>query len=345
MTSFRSVRIVTWLILALLGGAVGCTGAGTDASERTVRFGFYAFFEPISAAADPDPGAGRFREYVGYEADLLSAMELMDGLGLRFDRTPIAEWPRIWLLPTRDDFDMVGGGITILDSRRLDASGDAVITFTRPHVEFRQSLLVRSEDADRLPNHDALGNTHAVGVLAATTGEARLLQLLGTADAQGLLAAGTRVHTPTGVVIVESDDTLSISAAEASPELQHRTRLMPADPTQPTVVYLGDDSGEAVLLEALRDGRVDAVARGTIGNTRAALDSGGQFAVTALDDRVEFGGFAVGVGDTELLDKLNDAVAWLTDAGRIGIGEWLANGEVFNDRARAWQAYRSENGG
>ena len=338
MTWRCSLGRLAWLLLALLGFSAGCSASGD--AERTVHVGFYAFFEPVSAAADADPDAAGFDIHVGYEADLLTAMEMMDGLGLRFRRAPIAEWPGIWLVPSRDDFDMVGGGITILDSRRLDADGNTVIAFAEPHIEFRQSLLVRSDDVGRLPNHDALRNTDVVGALPATTGEARLLQLLGIADSQGRLAAGTQVHTPAGSVTVESDGALSISAAEASPEIEHRTRLVPADPALPTVVYLGEESGEAALLAALSDGRIDAIARGTIGNTQAAVDAGGQFAVTALDEQVEFGGFAVGVDDTELLDTLNSAVAWLTDAGRIGIGEWLADNDVFSRRAQAWQPPR-----
>ena len=324
-----------WLMLGMLSLVAACSAsAGT---ERTVHVGFYAYFEPVSAAAEPDPDAAGFSTHVGYEADLLTAMESMEGLDLRFRRTPVPDWQGIWLLPSRDGFDMVGGGITILESRRLDARGNTVVTFSEPHIEFRQSLLVRSDDADRLANHAALLSTDVVGVLPATTGEARLLQLLGTADADGRLAAGTQVHTLTGVVTVSSERAMSISAAQASPELEHRTRLVPADSTRPSVVYLGEESGETALLAALRDGRIDAIARGSIGNTQAALDSDGHFAVTALDEQVEFGGFAVGVDDTELLDKLNSAVAWLTDAGRIGIREWLADNEVFNERARSWQ--------
>lgn len=243
MARWRSRRAAAWLVLALLGFGVGCSG--TSDGERMVRVGFYAFFEPVSAAADPDPDAAGFGTHAGYEADLLTAKEMMDGLGLRFARTPVAEWPGIWLLPSRDDVDMVGGGINILDSRRLDADGNTVVAFAEPHIEFRQSLLIRSGDVGRLPSHDALRSTDVVGVLPATTGEARLLQLIGIADAHGRLAAGTQVHTPARVVTVESDGALSISAAQASSELEHRTRLVPADPARPTVVYLGEESGEA----------------------------------------------------------------------------------------------------
>lgn len=77
---------------------------------------------------------------------------------------------------------MTGGGITALDSRTRDADGAAVIAFTEPHIEFRQSLLVRSADAERIRSHGDLHATDRVGVLASTTGEARLLQLLDITD-------------------------------------------------------------------------------------------------------------------------------------------------------------------
>ena len=339
------------------------------AAETLVRFGFYAYFEPVSALADGQNGTqegtgpdgqeasdaagsdgqdasgesgsdGRASDrggHVGYEADLLSAIEAMDGFGLRFVRSPITEWAGIWLMAASDSFDMIGGGITALDSRTRDADGGAVIAFTDPHIEFRQSLLVRAADAERIRRHDDLRATDRVGVLASTTGEARLLQLLGITDEGGRLAAGTRVHTPAGVVNVADDGQYSIAASGASATLTDRTRLEPADPNLPDVVYLGQLAGEQEMLDALARGEVDAIARGTIGNTSAALGSDGEFAVTALDHAVEHGGFAIDAANAELRSAVNTAVAWLTDNGRIGIAHWLADNTVFAARARQWQ--------
>ena len=260
----------------------------------------------------------------------------MDGFGLRFARSPITEWGGIWLMAASDSFDMTGGGITALDSRTRDADGATVIAFTAPHIEFRQSLLVRAADAKRIRRHDDLRATDRVGVLASTTGEARLLQLLDITDDDGVLAPGTRVHVPAGVVLVGDDGQHSIAASGASAELTDRTRLEPADPNLPDVVYLGQLAGEQELLDALARGDVDAIARGTIGNTAAALDTDGQLVVTALDDAVEHGGFAIDVANTELRSAVNTAVAWLTDNGRIGIAHWLADNTVFAARARQW---------
>ena len=325
------------LVCAALLVSAGCSGSDDRPRLRTVSVGFYAFFEPVSRSADPKPGTVGFDTHIGYEADLLSAVEAMEGIGLRFERRGIGAWEGIWLKPATADTDLVGGGITILDSRTVDPAGNTVVAFTDGHIEFRQSLLVRAADAGRLPDHASLAGTDIVGALPNTTGEARLLQLIGVADSAGGLSAGTRVQTPAGEVVVPTDAALHITAAGASAELAQRRRLIPADPNRPQVLYLGDENGapvgEAALLSALSEGRVDAVARGAVGNAQIAAASEGEFAVTAFDDRIERGGFVVDAADTDLLERMNTAVAWLTDNGRVGFADWLADPEVFMTRA------------
>lgn len=323
-------------VLLTLAGS-GCSAGSGD---RVVEVGFYAFFEPVSSSADADPASPDFNVHVGYEADLLTAVEAIEGYGLRFNRTAIPQWTDIWLRAAGAEFDLAGGGITILEARTRDKSGKAVVAFTDGHIDFTQSLLVRAEDARRLPDHEALLPTDVVGVLPNTTGEARLLQLLGVADEDGGLAAGTRIETPSGWVTVETDRYLAISAARASPELAARKRLIAADPDRPQILYLGEEPGAEVgepeLLAALADGTIDAIARGTVGNTLAAASSDDAFVVTALDSRPERGGFVVDIGDTRLLQQINVAIAWLTDGGRIGLAEWLADPLVFLERAARW---------
>ena len=231
----------------------------------------------------------------------------------------------------------MGGGITILDSRTRDEGGDTVVAFSNGHIAFRQSLLVRAEDVARLSNRDALTSEVRVGVLAVTTGEARLLQLTGLADANGILAVGTRVETDTGEAVAEGSAEYTITAAMASPRLEGRRHLHPPDDSMPQVVYLGDELGERELLDALANGDIDALARGEIGNTDAAQESSGIFAVTALDEVVEYGGFTVAAADTELLAPLNERIDYLTDNRRIGYAEWRADPTVFMQRAEQWR--------
>ena len=179
----RTLGIGLWCGLAAvapLAGEGACAPAGS-----TLRFGFYAHFEPVSSSADPDPASPAFHEHRGYEADLLTALEAMAGANLTFDRRGIAAWDGIWLLPAGPEYDLVGGGITILESRTRGAAGQTVVAFTAGHIEFRQSLLVRAADARRLARHEDLTDADRVGVLAGTTGEARLLELTGIADASG----------------------------------------------------------------------------------------------------------------------------------------------------------------
>lgn len=343
----RAITRCAWAIvaLALMHTLATCgppahedpLSAACTSDGRALHVGFYAFFEPVSYSADPDPGAAGFGQHRGYEADLLTALEALDGAGLSFSRHPIQPWDDIWLTPTGDDIDMVGGGITILDSRTRDAAGAQVVRFTSGHIAFRQSLLVRAGQADRFPSYDRLTSRHRVGALAGTTGEARLLELTGLVDSAGVLAAETRVHTQSGIVIADGSAAYIITAANVSPDLEGRQRLEPPAPDMPQVVYLGEETGEAELLQALRDGRIDALARGEIGNRDAVHASGDAFEIAALDAEVEYGGFALAANAGELAACIDAKVNWLTDNRRIGYAEWRNDPGVFLRRAETWR--------
>lgn len=316
-----------------IGGRAHVMSPSSACADRVLNVGFYAFFAPVSSSADPDPDAAGFNTHVGYEADLLTALEAMDGAGLSFSRRGIDIWPNIWLLSAGADYDVVGGGITILDSRTRDEMGNQVVTFTSGHIVFRQSLLVRAEDGARWASHDDLTSEVRVGVLASTTGEARLLVLTGLVNADGVLAEGVRVETQTDTVVADGSADYFITAAGASPNLEGRRYLYPPVDTMPQVVYLGEEE----LLGALASGRVDVLARGEIGNRDAVHASGGAFVVTALDSAVEYGGFTLGVEDADLAACIDDKINYLTDDQHIGYGEWRQEHSVFMTRARMWQ--------
>ena len=110
--------------------------------NKTLNLGFYAYFAPVSYSEAEDPSSPLFNVHKGYEADLLAAMETMDNPELSFNRRAIAQWDDIWLQAATPQHDIVGGGITILDSRTRDAQGNEAVTFTSGHIKFRQSLLV-----------------------------------------------------------------------------------------------------------------------------------------------------------------------------------------------------------
>ncbi|MYA60313.1 MAG: amino acid ABC transporter substrate-binding protein [Chloroflexi bacterium] len=338
-------RAMAVVALVLLPGLAACgppahqdpLSAACTSDGRQLRVGFYAFFEPVSYSADPDPGAAGFGQHRGYEADLLTALEALDGAGLSFSRHPIQPWDDIWLTPAGDDIDMVGGGITILDSRTRNAAGAQVVRFTSGHIAFRQSLLVRAGQADRFSSYDRLTSRHRVGALAGTTGEARLLELTGLVDSAGIVAAGTRVHTPSGMLIADGSAAYVITAANVSAELEGRQRLEPPAPDMPQVVYLGDVSGEVELLQALRDGRIDALARGEIGNRDAVHASGDAFEIATLDAEVEYGGFALAADAGELAACIDAKINWLTDNRRIDYAEWRDDPSVFLRRAETWR--------
>ncbi len=309
--------------------------ACTDGA-RVLNVGFYAYFSPVSYSADEDPASEGFNTHLGYEADLLTALEAMQGTGLSFIRYPIAVWPGIWLKSAEPAYDIVGGGITILDARTRDAAGNKVVTFTSGHIQFRQSLLVRAEDAERFAVHADLTSDVRVGVLPATTGEARLLELTGLVDANGLLAEGTRVETPLGTIVADGTAAYTITAAGVTPNLAGRSHLYPPSESMPQVIYLGDEVGESELLDALAAGRIDAIARGEIGNRNAVQAAGGTFAVTALDEQFELGGFTLAVEDAALAACIDEKLNYLTDNRNIGYAEWAADPLVFMRRAQMW---------
>ena len=309
--------------------------ACTDGA-RVLNVGFYAYFSPVSYSANENPASDAFNTHLGYEADLLTVLEAMEGTGLSFVRRPIAVWPDIWLKSAEPEYDIVGGGITILDSRTRDATGNTVITFTSGHIKFRQSLLVRTEDAERFAVHANLTSAVRVGVLPATTGEARLLELTGLVDPNGILVEGTRVETPLGTVVADGTAAYTITAAGTTPNLAGRSHLYPPLESMPQVIYLGDEVGESALLDALAAGMIDAIARGEVGNRDVVQASNSMFAVTALDEQFELGGFTLAVEDAALAACIDEKLNYLTDNRNIGYAEWVADPSVFMRRAQMW---------
>ena len=328
------------LFLAACSSSPSDSPAAACGDGQVLQVGFYAFFAPVSYSADPDPSTAEFDEHLGYEADLLTALAAMDGAGLSFARRGIADWSDIWLQAAGPDYDLVGGGITILDSRTRNAAGERVVTFTSGHIAFRQSLLVRAADAERFASHSDLTSEARVGALRGTTGEFRLLELTGLVDANGVLATSTRIETPEGEILADGTAAHTITPASASDHLAGRTRLVPPTADMPQVIYLngqeGKEASELDLLNALRAGTIDAIARGEIGNRDASVSSDGEFVVAALDAATELGGFALAVEDADLAACIDDKINYLTDGQRIGYGEWRTNPAVFMERAQQW---------
>lgn len=330
------------LFLSLYSASADDSSEACASDELDV--GFYAYFAPVSHSAAEEAEDDEFHTHLGYESDILTALEAMDGIGLSFNRRAIAAWDEIWLKSATSQYDIVGGGITILDSRTRDADGEEQVAFTSGHIAFRQSLLVRTEDAPNLQTHADLTSDTRVGALAGTTGEFRLLELTGLVDAEGTLAADTRIDTPQGTVTADGSADYAITAAGESSNLAERTRLYPPAETMPQVIYLGSELGEAELLDALAAGDIDALARGEIGNRDAAYLSDGAFVVTALDDQVEYGGFTLDVDDAELASCLDEKIDWLTDSRQIGYAEWVEDPAIFMARAQMWNDRETSEG-
>lgn len=312
-----------------------------SAPARMPTFGYYDDFRPVSYAENAGEACYVHR---GYEADLVTAVEAIEDAGLSFRRRDIGVWEGDWLGLTSGvwqrsatQYDVVGGGITIRDDRERNADGEVSVRFTSGHIAFRQGLLVRAEDAARLADYASLTSDQRVGVVPGTTGEERLLQLTGLVNAQGVLMAGVRVETPRGVVVADGSADYRITAAGETPNLVGRTHLQPPNSNFPQLVFL---PGETELLPALGAGDIDAVARGEIGNSDAAVESGGRFVISVLDPAVEYGGFTVAADRPALLSCLNEKIGWLTDERRIGYAQWRQDPGVFLRRAGIWNGLR-----
>ena len=87
------------LVHTILDGLTSEAAAGLVCLEDrpSLRFGFYSYFDAVSCSADSGPGTAGFDVHRGYEADLLTALEIMECAGLRFARSGIAQWDGIWL--------------------------------------------------------------------------------------------------------------------------------------------------------------------------------------------------------------------------------------------------------
>ncbi len=308
----------------------GCTAPGT-----VLNMGFYTSFRPLSYSADPLAGSTGFNQHQGYEAALLDALEAMDGAGLQFARRGIAEWPDIWLRAAEPEFDIIGGGITILDSRTRDAAGNTAVRFTSGHVTFRQSLLVRAADQQRLSSYEQLDGTVRIGALAGTTGEHRLLVLTGLAEANGQLMEGIHVETPRELLVTDGSPDWVIAPSGGNPALDGRTKLYSPSGNKPTIIYSQD---EREMLSSLLEGTIDAVARGEIGNLDASAESSGDLVISALDSSEELAGFVLDHRDGDLAACLSEKLAWLTDHRRIGYGQWRDDPDVFMKRAIGYSA-------
>ncbi len=80
-TGVSTLAVGAWMLLAV-GAAPAASAGSCPETERTVRFGYYAYFEPVSHNVERDPGSPGFDDHRGYEADLLTALETMKGINL-----------------------------------------------------------------------------------------------------------------------------------------------------------------------------------------------------------------------------------------------------------------------
>jgi ABC-type amino acid transport substrate-binding protein len=92
-------------------------------------------------------------------------------------------------------------------------------------------------------------------------------------------------------------------------------------------------ASESELLPALKNKSIDAIARGEIGNEyQQSLDP--SLLTIARRDFNEGFAVAVDVNNKTFLRELNEAIECLTDHGKLNVGRWLRQPDVFDQRCR-----------
>lgn len=88
---------------------------------------------------------------------------------------------------------------------------------------------------------------------------------------------------------------------------------------------------EQQLLDALKAKKIAAIGRGTIGNDYQA-SQGNEFITIARKDYHEVFAFPVNKNNPDLVKKLNEAILYLTNNGKISYADWSKNHQVFMER-------------
>ena len=295
---------------------------------QSLRYGYHANYPPVSDVTEDG-------SHTGMEADLLDALEAMEGAGLAFERTPLFVWPDLWYRSATDEYDVMGGGITILDARRFK-DGIELVAFTNGHLENAMVFLTLAEDAPEFAEYNRYPDGAVVGVARDSGSEATLLDMLGYIDRAGILKAGTTVTTSGGAVLqADGTDRFRILAGQTTENLHDRARLEPAG-DGPALRFVV--SGNQIRhLELLDRGEIDAAFMGTVTALHLTSISEGRLAVASEDPDPQVAGFTLDVHEVELLACLNEKIDYLTDDLRISLSDWLANPRVFMERALAWE--------
>lgn len=302
---------------------------------------FYSDFEPISYSESRDPASPEFNIPEGYEVDLLKAMQAIPGSNMTFVFYGVKEWNNIWLAPYTDPkIDIAIGGISREDKRLLNKEGKQVVATTHTTTQFKQSLLMNAKESIHINKHEDLTCAYIVGAVRGTTGEYRYLAKT------GIIKDLDKGQIKKGMTVILEDKSYITSDGDLSiydSKVGTRSMLIPPDCSLPiTKYFVAEDS----MIPALKEGYIDAIARGYIGNKLVADRSNGRFIVKAIYSlecskqesstcaKKEETVFFVKADNKELLDKLNQYIDYLTDNGKIDYDVWASNKNVFMERAK-----------
>jgi ABC-type amino acid transport substrate-binding protein len=311
---------------------------------KDYQVAFYSDFEPISYSANRDPSAPEFNHAKGYEVDLLKAMQAIPGSNMTFVFHGVKKWDNIWLSPyTNTKIDIAIGGISREDRRLLNKEGKQVLANTHKTTQFKQSLLMNAKESTHIKKHEDLTCAYVIGAVRGTTGEYRYLVQA------NIIEDLDKGQIKKGITVVLEDKSFITSNGYLSihdPKITTRSMLIPPDCSLPiTKYFVAEDS----MIPALKDGYIDAIARGYIGNKLVADKSNGKFTVNAIYSlecpkqesitcsKSEESVFFVKIENKELIDKLNQYIDYLTDNGKIDYDAWTSNNNVFMERAKNYE--------
>lgn len=94
---------------------------------------------------------------------------------------------------------------------------------------------------------------------------------------------------------------------------------------------------ESELLPALLHGKIDAIARGEIGNNYQASKNNKLITIAKKNFGEHFA-FAIDNTNQGLANNLNQAIRQITNKGKISYSQWLKNHNVFLDQAHRLKA-------
>jgi ABC-type amino acid transport substrate-binding protein len=300
------------------------------AQNKTLKVGFYSNRAPISASKSLDAEDWKFNEPVGYEADILKAVQSMPNSQFEFEFVGIESDENIWLR-SKDEFDLVCGGIVIDKEKEIDAENNRVVQFTEGHLHLRQSLLVKKKNRKKFNSLKSFDAKNSIGVVAKSRSERKLLEELGYLNKNGELVAGVTLTNKGNKKL-----TIKKPIKLTHKKFRNRVQLSWPDNNLPIIKF---GQNEDDLSTEVINKKVDAFVWNEVENSRLekksknALKISGVFPKEINSLQVDRVGCTVNSDNEELLNEINTAIKKVTGYGTANFEIWRKNPNIFVENA------------